>query len=749
MSYSVSDEEIKQIVESRHQDPFQVLGPHLIDYKGKKSLVIRAFSPDAELIYLLPADHPDIKHPMKKIHPDGFFEAILPEEKRAFRYRFHIIDKEGTARTCYDPYSFLPIISEYDRYLFAQGNHYRIFEKLGSHPMEIDAVPGVQFAVWAPNALRVSTVGNFNRWDGRVHQMRNLGGSGIWEIFIPEIGEGELYKYEIKAKNGDVFLKADPYAFYSQVRPETASIVYKLEGKYKWTDHRWMKKRASTRPWGCPVSIYEVHAGSWMRVEEENNRFPTYRELAERLIPYVKDIGFTHIELLPIAAHPYDPSWGYQVSGYYAPTARYGRPEELMEFVDRCHKNDIGVILDWVPAHFPKDAHALGWFDGSCLYEHADPRQGEHPDWGTLIYNYGRNEVRNFLIANALFWLEKYHIDGLRVDGVASMLYLDYGRGPGEWIPNKYGGNENLEAVDFIKQANSVVHEKFPGVMMIAEESTAWPGVSRPVHLGGLGFGFKWNMGWMHDVLEYMSKDPIHRKYHHHNLTFGLVYAFSENFVLPLSHDEVVHGKRSLLDKMPGDAWQKFANLRLLFAFMYAHPGKKLIFMGGEFGQWKEWHYDESLDWQLLNYESHRGVQRLVKDLNRLYRSQPPLYEIDFEPAGFEWIDMNDAENSVITFIRKGKNPDNPENNIVCAFNFTPVPRDNYRFGVPFSGFYREILNTDAAIYGGSNRVLAGDGVTAEDIPWHLYSFSIQVNLPPLGAVLLKPGVHGGPHPNY
>jgi 1,4-alpha-glucan branching enzyme len=741
MTHTPSNEEIEKLTGSSHSDPFSILGPHLIDGDDRKSLVIRALLPDAMNASIIRRGSKR-RHPMQQIDSTGLFEAVFHGETTRFKYRVSVM-KNGNETVCYDPYSFSPsYITDYDLYLFGQGTHYRVFDRLGAHSISIDRVAGVHFAVWAPNAVRISVVGDFNEWDGRRHQMKLLANSGVWALFIPGISEGSLYKYELKAQNGNVFLKSDPYAFYSQVRPDTSSIVYTIENKHQWNDSKWIKKKTKTDVWEEPVAVYEVHLGSWMRIATEENRFLTYTELADKLVCYVKDMGYTHIELLPIMAHPYDPSWGYQVSGFYSPTARHGRPEELMGFVDACHQNDIGVILDWVPSHFPKDAHALAWFDGTCLYEHADPRQGEHKEWGTLVFNYGKKQVTNFLIANLLFWLEKYHIDGFRVDAVASMLYLDYSREDGEWIPNRFGGNENLEAIDFLRHLNSVVYEKFPHVMMIAEESTAWPAVSKPTHLGGLGFGFKWNMGWMHDVLAYMTKNPVHRKYHHHNLTFGLLYAFNENFILPLSHDECVHGKQSLLDRMPGDHWQKFANLRLLYAFMYSHPGKKLLFMGGEFGQWNEWNYADSLDWHLLNYESHSRLKRYVRDLNHIYSSEPPLYEIDFEQTGFEWIDMNDSENSVLAFMRKGKKIQDPRNYIIVLLNFTPVPRDNYRIGVPFSGFYGEIMNSDAAIYGGSGQVLPKGGADAEKIPWHSCQYSLCLCLPPLGAMILKPASH-------
>ncbi len=628
------------------------------------------------------------------------------------------------------------VLTDFDLHLIGEGTHYKNYEKLGAHVVEVNGARGVHFAVWAPNAKKVSVIGDFNHWDGKKHPMKLLGDSGIWEIFIPGLDEGELYKFEVKSKyRGYKEQKTDPFAFYFEVRPKTAAIVYNIENKHKWQDAEWIEMRRKKNWFESPVTIYEVHLGSWMRVPEDNNRFLTYRELADKLIPYTKELGFTHIELLPISEHPLDASWGYQTIGYFAPTSRHGKPEDLMYFVDKCHQNEIGVIIDWVPAHFPKDAHGLGYFDGTCLYEHEDPRKGEHRDWGTLIFNYGRNEVANYLISNALFWLEKYHIDGLRVDAVASMLYLDYSREQGDWIPNIYGGNENLEAIDFLKKFNEVVHRYHPGVLTIAEESTAWPGVSKPTYLGGLGFSMKWNMGWMHDTLEYFSKDPIYRKYHANNLTFSMLYAFSENFILPFSHDEVVHGKRSMLDKMPGDMWQKFANLRALYGYMYGHPGKKLLFMGSEFGQWREWNFDESLDWHLLQYEPHRGLQRFVSDLNRLYKTEPAMHEVDFQWHGFEWIDFHDSDNSVISFIRRAKNHDDF---LVFIFNLTPVPRFGYRIGVPTVGFYREILNSDSEIYWGGNIGNAG-GVYADNVPCHGRHHSLNLILPPLSVLIFKP----------
>jgi 1,4-alpha-glucan branching enzyme len=633
------------------------------------------------------------------------------------------------------PEKKIRVLTDFDLHLIGEGSHYKKYEKLGAHIMEIEGLKGVHFAVWAPNAKSVSVIGDFNDWNARTHPMCSLGPSGIWERFVPGIEEGALYKFEIRSRyHKFTAQKADPFAFYFELRPKSASIVYNIDG-YQWTDGKWMEERSRDRWLDSPVSMYEVHLGSWMRAPEEGDRWLTYRELAEKLVPYVKEMGYTHIELLPVTEHPLDASWGYQTLGYFAPTCRHGKPKDFMYFMDRCHQAGLGVILDWVPAHFPTDGHGLGFFDGTCLYEHEDPRKGFHPDWGTKIFNYARNEVRNFLISNALFWFEKYHIDGLRVDAVASMLYLDYSRKEGEWVPNMYGGRENLEAIDFLKQFNEVSHRYHPGVLTIAEESTAWPNVSKPTYLGGLGFSMKWNMGWMHDTLVYFSKDPVHRKYHHNNLTFSLLYAFTENFILPLSHDEVVHGKGSLLNKMPGDMWQKFAGLRSLYGFMYGHPGKKLFFMGGEIGQWDEWNFDKSLDWHLLEYEPHKGLQRFVRDLNRVYRSEPSLYEVDFEYRGFEWIDFHDVEGSVVAFLRRAKNH---EDFTVFVCNLTPVPRLNYRIGVPGPGFYKEILNSDSTLYWGSNTGNAG-GVHADHVPFQLRPCSIQITLPPLSVLIFRP----------
>lgn len=624
------------------------------------------------------------------------------------------------------------VITEFDLHLFHEGTHYEIFNKLGAHPMTVDGIRGVYFAVWAPNAKSVSVIGSFNNWDGGKHPMNRVSGSGIWELFIAGINPGEMYKYEIRTQSDQYLKKADPFAFYSELRPGTASIVYDLD-KYTWQDKTWIEKRDSQAPLDKPISIYEVHLGSWAR--SGNGSFLTYRELADRLTDYVLDMGYTHIELLPLAEHPLDDSWGYQVTGYYSVTSRYGTPEDFMYFVDKCHQKGIGVIMDWVPAHFPKDAHGLARFDGTALYEHEDPRKGEHPHWGTLIFNYGRNEVRNFLIANALFWFKKYHIDGIRVDAVASMLYLDYGREDGQWIPNKYGTNQNIEASDFLKQLNSTVYGCFPGIMMIAEESTSWPLVTKPTYMGGLGFTFKWNMGWMNDFMKYISMDPVYRKYHHNYITFSIVYAMTENFILVLSHDEVVHGKRSMIGKMPGDYWQKFAGLRAAYGFMYGHPGKKLSFMGNEFGQFIEWNFKQSMDWNLLNYDMHRKLRDYVRDLNKLYATHKALYEVDFDYAGFEWLDCNDSDNSIVSFIRKGKSP---EDTLVFVCNFTPVVRHDYRIGVPEAGYYKEILNSDSEIYGGSNVGNLG-GIEAEQKQHLQWQYSLSMQVPPLAVVVLKP----------
>jgi 1,4-alpha-glucan branching enzyme len=627
-----------------------------------------------------------------------------------------------------------PILTDYDLYLIAEGSHYQSYEKLGAHPRTIDGKSGVSFGVWAPNAQRVSVVGDFNSWNREATPMRLRPEAGVWECFVPDLGIGAQYKYFVESRyEGYQVEKADPYGFAAEIRPQTASKVWDLE-RYQWNDQRWMSDRPNRRLHESPMSIYEVHLGSWARVPEENNRWLTYRELAHRLVEYVHDMGFTHVEFLPVTEHPFDGSWGYQTVGYFAPTSRFGTPDDFMYLMDALHQKGIGVILDWVPAHFPHDAHGLGYFDGTHLYEHADPRQGEQPDWDTFIFNFGRTEVRNFLITNALFWMQKYHVDALRVDAVAAMLYLDYGRREGDWIPNRYGGRENLEAIDFLRLLNEHVYESSPGVTVIAEESTSWPMVSRPTYVGGLGFGFKWNMGWMHDMLDYMSTDPLYRGYHHSLITFGLLYAFSENFVLPFSHDEVVYGKGSMIRKMPGDDWQKFANLRLLYGYMFGHPGKKLLFMGCEFGQWNEWNHDTSLDWHLLQSTPHSGLQRWVRDLNTFYRSESALFELDTEPGGFEWIDCDDSQQSVVSFLRWNRQRDHA---VMVICNFTPVPRLNYRVGVPFGGVWKEELNSDAPLYGGSGQGNLG-GLETAPLPKHGRPHSLNLTLPPLGVVVFR-----------
>jgi 1,4-alpha-glucan branching enzyme len=735
--------EFELIVRGEHSDPFSILGPHWIATDGQRVLAIRVFRPNAVEVSIVAAKN-NQPYTANRIHPEGLFEVDLPataldtapeETVPPAAYRLRIRFGDGNVFETLDPYAFPLVLTEYDLYLSGEGTHYLKYEKLGAHVREVAGVRGVHFGVWAPNAKRVSVVGNFNFWDGRVHPMRHRGESGIWEIFIPGLDEGEVYKFEILGRYDNYLgLKTDPYGFSGEVRPRNASVVRNIDG-YEWKDRAWMESR-SLRDWlHSPMTIYELHAGSWRRKPEEGNRWLTYRELADELIPYVKRMGFTHIELLPIMEHPLDASWGYQTVGYFAVTSRYGTPADFMYFVDRCHLEDIGVILDWTPAHFPRDAHGLGFFDGTHLYEHADPRRGAHPDWGTLVFNYGRNEVQNFLLSNALFWLDKYHLDGLRVDAVASMLYLDYSRKPGEWIPNPFGGRENLEAIAFLKHLNEVVHSRHPGALTIAEESTSWPAVSRPTYVGGLGFDLKWNMGWMNDTLRYFALDPLYRQYHHNELPFSMIYAFQENFILPLSHDEVVHGKRTLLEKMPGDDWQKFANVRLLFSYMYAHPGKKLLFMGSELAQRDEFWEERSVEWQLEQSASHRGAQRLLADLNRLHATERAFFEVDFEWAGFEWIDANDAAASILTFMRRARNP---ENFIVAVCNFTPVLREEYRVGVPGAGYYREILNSDSAYYEGGDAGNAG-GVRAEPIPWNGRPWSIKLRVPPLAAVYFKP----------
>jgi 1,4-alpha-glucan branching enzyme len=627
-------------------------------------------------------------------------------------------------------------LSDYDLYLLGEGTHYRAYEKMGAHLGEAAGRCGVNFAVWAPNARQVGVLGDFNGWNPASNALESRGGTGVWEGFVADVGPGARYKYHITSQYRDYEVdKADPYAFAAEIRPQTASRVCDLSA-YSWGDSKWMANRASRNGLGCAVSIYEVHLGSWRRVPEAGNRPLTYREMAVQLADYVHDAGYTHIEFLPVMEHPFDGSWGYEVIGYYAPTSRFGTPADFMYLVDCLHQREIGVIVDWVPAHFPKDEAGLGYFDGTHLYEHSDPRQGEQPDWNTFVFNFGRSEVRGFLIANALFWFDKYHVDGLRVDAVASMLYLDYGRRKGEWIPNRYGGKENIDALQFLRQMNEQVYAAFPDAIMVAEESTAWPMVSRPTFLGGLGFDLKWNLGWMHDTLEYMSTDPIYRRYCQNKITFSLVYAFSENFVLPLSHDEVVYGKGSMITRMPGDDWRKFANLRLLYGYMWGHPGKKLLFMGNDFGQWNEWNHDRSLDWHLWERPLHSGLRRWVRDLNTFYRGQPSLYEVDFEPSGFEWVDCGDFERSVISFLRRAKNP---ADMTLFICNFTPVPRHNYRVGAPVGGDWREALNSDAPLYGGSGQGNSGR-VEAVPLPLHGRPYSLNLTIPPLGVLVLRPG---------
>ena len=742
---SLSSDQVYSVVENRHSNPFEVLGSHaLVQPDGETRWVVRAYLPDADAAWVIRPEQWQ-EYPMQTAHHPHFFECELPgTEDHNYLIK---VSENGHERTMRDPYAFKsPLLTDFDIHLFTEGNHHLIYEKMGAHAVEVQGVSGVYFAVWAPNARSLSVVGNFNSWDGRKHQMRRLDG-GVWDLFIPELPVGELYKFEIKNQEGHLYLKSDPYGFQQQVRPDTASIVTDLS--YEWHDQDWLEQRRHTNPQEQPVSVYEVHLGSWLHESIEQlpaqgtavaasqnpeARFLTYRELAQQLIPYVKELGYTHIEVLPIAEHPFDGSWGYQVAGHFAPTSRFGSPQDFMYFVDQCHAAGLGVIVDWVPGHFPKDSHGLAYFDGSHLYEHSDSRKGEHKEWGTLVFNYSRHEVRNFLIANALFWFEKYHIDGIRVDAVASMLYLDYDREDGEWVPNHFGGNENLEAVEFLRQLNSVIFGYYPGILSIAEESTSWANVSRPTYVGGLGFNFKWNMGWMHDMLKYFSESPGHRRYHQNSVTFSLWYAFNENFVLALSHDEVVHGKGNLFQKMPGDDWQKFANLRALYAYMFTHPGKKTLFMGMEFGQTTEWNAWRDLDWPLLEQAPHRQLKQFVTDLNGLYVQEPALYTDDFSPQGFEWIDCNDADNSVVSFLRRDRDSDQF---IVTVCNFTPQPHYDYWVGVPEAGYYREVINSDAPDYGGSGVDNAG-GQQSHDWDHPRWPQALSLTLPPLGVMGFK-----------
>jgi 1,4-alpha-glucan branching enzyme len=714
-------EEIQAVLEARHQNVFAFLGAH---EAGGGKQVVRVFQPYADKVAVVCGGG---RFEASKLHDDGFFEAMTNDGG----YELELTDHDGVTSRVKDPYSFGLLLGEQDMHYFREGTHQHLWDMLGARLRVIDGVAGCQFAVWAPNARRVSVVGDWNRWDGRVNVMRCRIEAGIWEIFIPGITELMHYKFELIDKHGHMRVKSDPMAVFGQHGSHTASLVFDLE-RYTWADGEWMQRRVKNDLYHSPMSIYEVHPGSWKRDMNDGGRWLSYRELADDLIPYVKGLGFTHIELMGIAEHPFDGSWGYQVTGYYAPTSRFGNPDEFREFVDRCHQRGLGVILDWVPGHFPKDDHGLAKFDGTALYEHEDPRLGEHMDWGTLIFNYGRHEVKNFLVSNALYWLGEFHIDGLRVDAVASMLYLDYSRKAGEWVPNYLGGRENLEAIAFMRDLNQVCYAKYPGTTIIAEESTAWPGVSRPASCGGLGFGFKWNMGWMNDSLRYMAEDPVHRKYHHGEATFAMIYAYDENFILVLSHDEVVHGKGSLINKMPGDRWQKFANLRMFLSWMWMHPGKKLLFMGSEFGQWDEWNHAKSLDWHLFLGEEHSGLQRLVKDINHIYTSRPALHMRDHEAGGFHWLDANDADNSLFVFSRSS--PDGDKVNVIV--NATPVVRNGYRVGVSDAGSYRELLNSDATTYAGSG-VSAGAVFQAQQMSWQGQPWSIVVDLPPLSVLVL------------
>ncbi len=735
----MTNAEVEAIAGGYHGDPFRILGPHLVrPGRPNAGWQVRAFLPQAEHAELVRGS---TVLRMERLHSQGFFSVSLETEPGAYRLRAHLW--QGDTVELEDPYRFPPLLTDFDLHLHAEGTNYASYHMLGAHLVESLGVRGVRFTLWAPNAEAVSVIGDFNDWDERRHPMR-LRTAGVWEIFLPELGEGVHYKYAVRSRvNGYRQQKSDPYAFGSEVPPKSASVVRDLS-KYQWNDQEWMEQRASGDLLNRPVSIYEVHWESWLR--GPRNEWMSYRDLAHSLVTYVKDMGYTHIELLPIMEHPFSGSWGYQVTGFFTPTSRFGTADDFMFFVDQCHQNGIGVIVDWVPGHFPKDAHGLAFFDGTALYEHADPRKGEHREWGTLIFNYGRSEVRSFLISNGLFWLKEYHIDGLRVDAVASMLYLDYSRKAGEWIPNIYGGNENLEAIDLLRRFNELAHT-VPGAVTIAEESTAFPGVSRPVYLNGLGFTMKWNMGWMHDMLHYFSENPVHRKFHHNSITFSFLYAFTENFVLPISHDEVVHGKRSLLDRMPGDEWQRFANVRAFLGFMYAHPGKKLLFMGCEIGQVEEWNSDASVRWDLLNFDYHRKLQTCARELNRFYRDEPALWEVDFNYNGFEWVDFRDMENSIIAFLRWREGH---KDFVVFVCNFTPVPRKRYRVGVPKPGLYQEIFNTDADMFGGGNIGNGPEWTPTEDVYFHQHPQSMSITLPPLAMIAFRwaaplpsaPGTH-------
>lgn len=747
MHTQVSLTSIGQLIAGTHENPSSVLGPHPVDYLGESAVAVRTYLPQAKAAWIIDRQS-GLRRPMRRLHPAGFFEAICHGEVDAkaqadqdvargkgntSRYRIQMTDQTGEIIDMQDPYAAPSIFSDLDRHLIGEGRHHRLYERLGAQPRIIDDANGVNFSVWAPNAKCVQVVGDFNNWDGREHHAKPLDHLGIWELYIPAAKVGDKYKYRILNQNDEWVDKSDPLGFAAELPPLTASIVTDLQ-TYQWDDGVWMSKRRDSDPRQAAMNIYEVHLGSWQKGPGRTHGWLDYRDLAKRLVDYCHRMHFTHVELMPITEHPFTGSWGYQTVGYFAPTSRHGSPEDFMYFVDYMHQHGIGVIVDWVPAHFPKDTHGLAKFDGSALYEHADVRQGEHPDWGTLIFNYGRNEVRNFLIANALFWLDKYHVDGLRVDAVASMLYLDYSREHDQWVPNRNGGRENLEAIEFLREFNEAVHEKYPGVVTAAEESTAWPGVSRPTEDGGLGFTCKWNMGWMNDTLEYFHKEPVHRSHHQNDLTFSLIYAFTENFMLPLSHDEVVHGKGAMLSQMPGDLWQKFANLRLLYSYMWTHPGKKLLFMGGEFGQWNEWNHDVGPQWELLDFENHRGVQQMVADLNRIVIENPALHQLDFSEQGFEWVDCLNARDSVIAYLRKGL--DNTPPLLICA-NMTPVVRYDYEVVVPYSGHWKEIFNSDSSTYGGTNiGNFPGRDTTGHE--HHERPDSILVNLPPLATTIFR-----------
>ncbi|MBW1636505.1 MAG: 1,4-alpha-glucan branching protein GlgB [Deltaproteobacteria bacterium] len=729
--------DLDMILNGSHSDPFLILGAHFSEPDPDK-VTIRTFQPHAEKVTLLLGK---LRLIMPRTDEEGLFEQVLNRDDlpdpdlSPFNYRYEILFHDGVVSRINDPYRFPVLLGEQDQYLFSAGTNYKLYDHLGSHIVEIDTISGCLFRVWAPNARAVSVTGGFNGWDRRIHPMRSLGSTGIWELFIPNLQENEYYKYSITTQQHEILDKIDPFQFYGELRPDTASVIKMLD-HHQWNDGLWQERKQSLYPYDKALSIYEVHPGSWRRDPADPDRFLTYRELADSLIPHVKELGFTHIELMPVMEHPLDESWGYQVTGPFSITSRYGTPEEFMYFVDRCHQESLGVILDWVPAHFPKDKHSLGKFDGTSLYEHEDSRRGSHPEWGTFIYNYGRREVSNYLISNVLFWLDKYHIDGIRVDAVASMLYLDYSRNEGAWVPNCYGGRENLEAIEFIRHLNSIVYDIHPNTLLIAEESTSFYGVSKPADQGGLGFGFKWNMGWMNDIIDYFSIDPLYRKYHHNLLTFSIMYAFSENFILPLSHDEVVHGKRSLLDKMPGDIWQKFANLRLLYFTQWMHPGKKLLFMGGEFGQWSEWYCKRSLDWHLLKEnELHQQLFTFVAELNAFYTATPSLWENDFSDQGFQWLDLEDRNNSIISYARFDKNR---KNHIVCIFNYTPQTFEDYKIALPQNCKYQTVFCSDMEKFGGTG-FFSTETCKPEPEPYGQADFHTTLSIPPLGGIVLQP----------